>query len=195
MVEADSHTPRPAPADARSKHVVFGKVVAGEDVVRAVEKMETGDRDQPVQVVTITDCGELPVVSHAAGPPRSRRRSSPLHTASQDQGKEDQTSSAMKEEEEQVRLSLLRAACCAARLTHASSPPHAACCPGRGVGCLLLSLGRAGTGPLAHASMPFTAADRPASVPLLPFALARSLDVQAALNVRGNVDVGPLPLR
>jgi peptidyl-prolyl cis-trans isomerase B (cyclophilin B) len=43
------------------RHVVFGKVVNGMDVVKKVEKTQTGQNDKPVQDVTITDCGVLEV--------------------------------------------------------------------------------------------------------------------------------------
>jgi peptidyl-prolyl cis-trans isomerase B (cyclophilin B) len=43
------------------KHVVFGKVLEGMDVVHAVENVETGRGDKPVEDVVIisTDCKEL----------------------------------------------------------------------------------------------------------------------------------------
>ena len=43
------------------KHVVFGRVVEGADVVRAVEGVSTDSSDRPVagQEVVIDDCGEL----------------------------------------------------------------------------------------------------------------------------------------
>ena len=41
------------------KHVVFGHVVEGEDVVRAMEDVEKAG-EKPVEPVTIVDCGELP---------------------------------------------------------------------------------------------------------------------------------------
>merc|ERR1712243_173313 len=39
------------------RHVVFGKVVKGMDVVRAIEKTKTDGRDRPVAEVVIADCG------------------------------------------------------------------------------------------------------------------------------------------
>merc|ERR1712025_117917 len=39
------------------RHVVFGKVVKGMDVVRAVEKNKTDGRDKPNKDVVIVDCG------------------------------------------------------------------------------------------------------------------------------------------
>ena len=41
------------------KHVVFGKVVDGMDVVRKVEITRTGKDDQPVHEVRVAQCGEM----------------------------------------------------------------------------------------------------------------------------------------
>ncbi|GMM36568.1 peptidylprolyl isomerase family protein [Saccharomycopsis crataegensis] len=41
------------------KHVVFGKVVEGMDVVTAIEKSATNFRDKPKEDIIIADCGEL----------------------------------------------------------------------------------------------------------------------------------------
>lgn len=43
------------------KHVVFGEVVDGFDVVDYVEKVKTSYGDKPVQEIKIIDAGELPV--------------------------------------------------------------------------------------------------------------------------------------
>merc|ERR1712176_1746067 len=39
------------------RHVVFGKVLEGEDVVKRVEGTKTNSRDKPVKDVTIKNCG------------------------------------------------------------------------------------------------------------------------------------------
>eukprot|EP01125_Pyxidicula_operculata_P001783 TRINITY_DN11621_c0_g1_i1.p1 TRINITY_DN11621_c0_g1~~TRINITY_DN11621_c0_g1_i1.p1 ORF type:complete len:359 (+),score=98.21 TRINITY_DN11621_c0_g1_i1:25-1101(+) len=41
------------------KHVVFGKVLKGQDVIRQCEYTPTGENDKPVQDVVIVNCGEL----------------------------------------------------------------------------------------------------------------------------------------
>merc|ERR1712113_159840 len=45
------------------KHVVFGEVVEGQDVVTEIENVKTGSNDKPVEDVVIVDSGELPVAS------------------------------------------------------------------------------------------------------------------------------------
>ncbi|KAI9176005.1 hypothetical protein H9P43_006369 [Blastocladiella emersonii ATCC 22665] len=48
------------------KHVVFGQVVHGEDVVRSIELSPVDDDDCPVDPVTIVHCGELELVRKPA---------------------------------------------------------------------------------------------------------------------------------
>jgi cyclophilin family peptidyl-prolyl cis-trans isomerase len=42
------------------KHVVFGHVVEGMDVLRDIESVKTGSNDKPEVDVVIADCGQLP---------------------------------------------------------------------------------------------------------------------------------------
>lgn len=44
------------------KHVVFGKVVEGMDIVSKIERTQVDNRDRPVEKVFISATGELPVV-------------------------------------------------------------------------------------------------------------------------------------
>jgi peptidyl-prolyl isomerase D len=41
------------------RHVVFGRVLKGQKVVRAIESQPTGESDKPKEDCTIVDCGEI----------------------------------------------------------------------------------------------------------------------------------------
>ena len=51
------------------KHVVFGKVIRGFDVVKAIEKVETNENDTPKIPIVITHCGELQLRQQPQPPP------------------------------------------------------------------------------------------------------------------------------
>lgn len=41
------------------KHVVFGRVLKGYDVIEAIADVPTDEKDRPLHPVVITNCGEL----------------------------------------------------------------------------------------------------------------------------------------
>jgi len=41
------------------KHVVFGEVVEGQNIIQMMEKNKTGAQDRPIQAITITESGQL----------------------------------------------------------------------------------------------------------------------------------------
>lgn len=43
------------------KHVVFGKVLSGMEVVRKIESVSTNDKDQPTREIVIADSGVIAV--------------------------------------------------------------------------------------------------------------------------------------
>jgi peptidyl-prolyl cis-trans isomerase B (cyclophilin B) len=45
------------------RHVVFGKVIEGMDIVRKIEQVQTGSNDRPTSDVVISDCGVLDTAS------------------------------------------------------------------------------------------------------------------------------------
>ena len=51
--------------------VVFGEVIKGMDVVRAIERTRTNSSDKPLSPVVIADCGELKesIVGDSCKPP------------------------------------------------------------------------------------------------------------------------------
>ncbi|KAM0752060.1 hypothetical protein T439DRAFT_287515 [Meredithblackwellia eburnea MCA 4105] len=49
---------RPCP-HLNGKHVVFGRVVKGYDIIEGLSKLPTNSKDYPNQLVTIANCGEL----------------------------------------------------------------------------------------------------------------------------------------
>lgn len=53
------------------KHVVFGEVLTGKSVVRAIENLPTTSGDKPSKDAVIDDCGELAADAGAGGVPKA----------------------------------------------------------------------------------------------------------------------------
>lgn len=51
-------TTRPTP-HLDGKHVVFGRVVHGYDIVQRIEKEPVDERSKPLSTVMVANCGEL----------------------------------------------------------------------------------------------------------------------------------------
>lgn len=49
---------RPTP-HLNGKHVVFGKVVKGYEIIEGLSKLPVNEKDFPLQQVLISNCGEL----------------------------------------------------------------------------------------------------------------------------------------
>ncbi|KAM0789907.1 hypothetical protein ACM66B_006748 [Microbotryomycetes sp. NB124-2] len=68
---------RPCP-HLKGKHVVFGRVVKGFEIVETISKMSVDDKDRPLQLISISHCGELErraPAKRAPSPSPSRSRS------------------------------------------------------------------------------------------------------------------------
>ncbi|GAA5937200.1 hypothetical protein JCM10213_007163 [Rhodosporidiobolus nylandii] len=74
---------RPCP-HLKGKHVVFGRVVKGYEVIQALSKLPTDAKDHPLQLVLISHCGELErrVPTKPAPPPSPSVASSRSRSAS-----------------------------------------------------------------------------------------------------------------
>ena len=55
------------PAHLDGKHVVFGRVTKGYDIVEKIEAEPTAAGDKPLKDVVIADCGELPEAADEDG--------------------------------------------------------------------------------------------------------------------------------
>jgi peptidyl-prolyl isomerase G (cyclophilin G) len=56
-----------------SKHVVFGQVVSGQEIVKQIENLDTDKKNRPLVPVTIANSGELVLQPKAKGNSISRQ--------------------------------------------------------------------------------------------------------------------------
>lgn len=81
------------------KHVVFGEVIDGMDVVRAIENQPVGPRDEPKNECVIIGCGEVKEERHS----ESRRHSHRHHHHHTHREEKDKKEEEKLEEEEAVK--------------------------------------------------------------------------------------------
>lgn len=81
------------------KHVVFGEVIDGMDVVRAIENQPVGPRDEPKNECVIIGCGEVKEERHS----ESRRHSHRHHHHHAHREEKDKKEEEKPEEEEEVK--------------------------------------------------------------------------------------------
>ena len=81
------------------KHVVFGEVIDGMDVVRAIENQPVGPHDEPKNECVIIGCGEVKEERHS----ESRRHSHRHHHRHAHREEKDKKEEEKPEEEEAVK--------------------------------------------------------------------------------------------
>ncbi|KAG0324115.1 hypothetical protein BG004_003543 [Podila humilis] len=89
-------TTRPTP-HLDGKHVVFGRVVKGYDVIEKVENIATDERnDRPLSIVMISNCGELELKI----PPKALEQQQRMKLAALEaQGKDDSSKKKLNEDD------------------------------------------------------------------------------------------------
>jgi len=75
------------------KHVVFGCVIDGQDVVRSIENVRTGRNDKPNEPVVIQRCGELELVKKKDQPEEKGSKDKKKSKKSKKRGKSDSSES------------------------------------------------------------------------------------------------------
>merc|ERR1711881_82401 len=72
------------------KHVVFGRVIEGENVVKKIESQKTDANNKPLKPCTIAHCGELVLASKSKKKRKKRKHSvdSDENSSSEEEEKE-----------------------------------------------------------------------------------------------------------
>eukprot|EP01088_Endostelium_zonatum_P007797 TRINITY_DN2021_c1_g1_i1.p1 TRINITY_DN2021_c1_g1~~TRINITY_DN2021_c1_g1_i1.p1 ORF type:complete len:255 (-),score=79.56 TRINITY_DN2021_c1_g1_i1:354-1118(-) len=85
------------------KHVVFGRVRKGMDVVYAIEKEKTSSDDEPIRKISISHCGEMippPSQQKSSSSNNQEKNSSSSSKRKRESGSEDEESEPSESEEE-----------------------------------------------------------------------------------------------
>eukprot|EP01112_Ceratiomyxa_fruticulosa_P009133 TRINITY_DN2381_c0_g1_i1.p1 TRINITY_DN2381_c0_g1~~TRINITY_DN2381_c0_g1_i1.p1 ORF type:complete len:316 (-),score=89.61 TRINITY_DN2381_c0_g1_i1:236-1183(-) len=90
------------------KHVVFGKVVQGMDVVRKIESVPTNSMDKPLVQVAIKDCGTVIVVDseEAENKLKSEQKKRQVEAEGDEKAKKMKKSEQLKAQTQQVKDSI-----------------------------------------------------------------------------------------
>jgi len=86
------------------KHVVFGKVIDGMEVVQLIENVSTDKGDHPFASVTISNCGELEL--RTISKPLEKRKASSVSSSSsssESEGSEEEKKKKKKKEKERKK--------------------------------------------------------------------------------------------
>ena len=82
-------------------HVVFGQLVAGKDVIREVEQLDTDKKDRPLQDARIINCGEL--VLKGKKDKKEKKKKSKKESESEDSSSSESSSSSSSEDEKEKK--------------------------------------------------------------------------------------------
>ena len=80
------------------KHVIFGQVIKGMDVVKEVEALETDGQDKPKTTVVIENCGEIKKEESAEGAKDESKKEEVKEEVKKEEVKEESKKEEVKDE-------------------------------------------------------------------------------------------------